>query len=243
MYQASEDIDVLREYEDALMKRPSNYMSFVDGPYETDAPVYSWADRGDDVLAESNFYAMLAMLQGVNPDHVRDAYESHWLVGSLRVIYVQVYADPVDFRSPEPVTLYSEGFRAAVGALIGLIDYPVLDDSDFSEREWTAWESTVNDALDSARRAHDDTPEFDQAVYAILTGGLRTVSGDRYRYIEDLVSHGEISFDAVDWDDARRAWDAVRDELYGEDAARQFEAIQLDRWRIDPSQPVLWQQF
>jgi hypothetical protein len=220
-------------------------MSFVDGPYETDAPVFQWADRGDDLVAESNYHAMLAELQAIdNGDHVYEANESHWLVGNLRVIYVRVYADPVDWRSPDPVTLYSAAFREAVSMLYGLVDYPLLDESDYSEREWNAWESTVDDALDSASRKHDDTPEFDQAVYSLLTGRHRDSEGSLYVHIEDLVSDSETRAESVDWDAAQAAWDAVRDELYGQDAARQWEAIQRERWAPDPPiQAVLWVQF
>lgn len=118
--------------------------------YDTHGCVMSWADRGDDILAESNYLCVLEHLQGVavqddgdaqeTPDeYVLDVSVSHWLVGSLRQLFIQVYDDAGEF---------TETFKEAVCVVIALReDYPVFDDSDFSEREWEAARRDEDDAL------------------------------------------------------------------------------------------------
>lgn len=230
-FKASDDVDILRKAEDEAMQRPDNFAFFGDRdgdevPFETHAPVYSWADRGDDLVAESNFHVMLEELQGIDSDNVYDTSESHWLVGSLRVIYVRVYGPPAEFMSPDPVTLYSNAFRAAVDMAHAMADYPLLDDSDFSQRESEAWMATVTDALDSAARKHNDTPEFEAGIWSLLVGYHNDGS---HLDLWDEISHGDSSPDSVDWDAAQRVWDACRDTLYEYDAASQWAAIVRER--------------
>lgn len=76
--------------------------------------------RDSDVLAESNFHSMLRMLGGES-DTVRVIRESHWAVGWVEWIGIH--------QSDE------KSLRAADQALAALEDYPILDESDFSERE------------------------------------------------------------------------------------------------------------
>jgi hypothetical protein len=197
--QSDIDPDTLAEYERNLMVRPSNYGRHTDyGQYETHAPVYAVAINADDVLAESNWHAMLDMVNGAARDgfdDVHDLGESHWGWGPIDVIYVRV--------RDECTGRFTPAWIEAVGALLALQDYPVLDESDYSDREYAAWESTVNDAVDCAIRGHrEDTDADRQAFYALLTrqDGLM----DTFGYPSD----------SVDWDRVAKAYATVRDEHY-----------------------------
>ena len=76
--------------------------------------------RDSDCLEESNFYSMLSALGGES-DTVQVVRESHWAVGWVEWIAIH----ESDF----------DALRAADGMQERLEDYPILDESDFSERE------------------------------------------------------------------------------------------------------------
>ena len=76
--------------------------------------------RDSDCLEESNFHAMLAALGGES-DTVRCVRESHWAVGWVEWIAIH--------ESDEKALRTADGLRQK------LDDYPILDESDFSERE------------------------------------------------------------------------------------------------------------
>lgn len=159
--------------------------------YTSHAPVMSWAERGDDFLAESNYRAALELLTVAAgddaDDHVIDATISDWLVGSLRQIFVQARDESGAFT---PV------WREAVRIAYALKDYPVLDESDLSERESAEFDRQLEDALWQARNAFDtaryredeDAPDIDdethervtQGVYETLSDGAEFHGGDSY---------------------------------------------------------------
>lgn len=245
MYGTTEpDVDRLEWWADTLLVRPNNFMAWSDfGQYDTAAPVAHRARNADDILTDSNYAVMLRELLTVDEnddtDTVHDLGESHWAFGPMDALYVDVWSGPDSeeralWCSPQPDTelhLYSPAFRLAVSMLEALADYPILDEGDYSEREWEAWESTVADAFDSAARTHRDvdTPEFEQGVWDVLTGyGPQ----GRTRDPIDPFSHGDSHPDSVDWEAVQTAYDAARDELLEE-----YAALYVGAW---PGQLALW---
>jgi hypothetical protein len=197
------DIDTLVEYAESGLERPSDAAFWDERLYSTHAPVIGWAERGDDILEESNYLSALDLIRGAAgedvEEHVIDATVGHWLVGSLRQLFVQVYED-------ESREEFTQAFIEAVEIAEGLKDYPVVDESDYSEREWKQYEENLSEALDDAQRQYDlDTDEEAQAI----RDAFYDVQGDR-----------------LPWDGVDVSWDAV-EELYREVRDEHFTALVL----------------
>jgi len=124
--------------------------------------VFLGRNRDSDLLTESNFEVALAELGGES-DTVVVVREGHWAVGWVEWIAVH--------RSN------TKALELADEMIGALADYPVLDDSDLSEREWNAahdaWESmSVEDRMDLCRDAgvsiyaarHDHIPSDDSGM-------------------------------------------------------------------------------
>lgn len=237
------DADMLARWAATSLERPSDYMNFDrETQYETHGAVMNWANRGDDLIAESNFHVMLEELNGTveNDGSVGDVLDrsaSHWLVGSLRTIFVRVYLEGWDAakvarvakRAPgDVVRLYTPAFRRAVDLLVKLWDYPLLSDDDHSEREHEAWQSVVNDAIDSAMNDFPDDSETEQVMfYELLTSGYRSKREPQYveyRDLYDMFSRGESRPDSVDWDAVSNEYARVRSDHFEWLAERHWSA-------------------
>jgi hypothetical protein len=93
--------------------------------------------RDSDCLEESNFDAMLAELGGES-DTVHVVRESHWAVGWVEWIAIH--------ESDE------KSLRAADEQCKRLEDYPVLDEEDYSLREFEECERTWGDCYTVSER-------------------------------------------------------------------------------------------
>lgn len=198
-------------------ERPADAAFWDDRCYATHVPVYGWADRGDDILAESNFHAFLAALEGVvahdesgaseaRGDDVYDASASHWLVGSLQQIWVRVYVSD-DWEDQEPdAREFTPVFAEAVSIATGLREqYPILDESDYSDREYKRWEELVDQAIhDAARDHYEDSDAECQAFYTLLT------YHDSYR---DRL-YDQCGYPDPDWDEVAKLYAEVRNEHF-----------------------------
>jgi len=138
------------EYTLERWTRPDSFMAMDSGwQYSKAAFVFLGRHRDSDLLTESNFECALAALGGES-DTVRVVREGHWAVGWVEWIAIH-----------ESDT---KALNIADDILCALSDYPVLDESDFSEREWNAaqdcWESLpLSERLDLCRKA-------DVSIYA-----------------------------------------------------------------------------
>jgi hypothetical protein len=173
------DNETLERAEREAMQRPGPCGIWDDRLYNTHAPVIGWAERGDDLMEESNYLTVLAHLQGIavhddgdaqpeGNDYVIDATMGHWLVGSLRQVFVRVRDDAGEF---------TQVWVEAVGTVTFLReDYPLFDESDYSEREWARFEENLEDALIYAAREfvwddNDDVTEIRERVYTQMHDG------------------------------------------------------------------------
>lgn len=105
--------------------------------------VFLGQSRDSDTLTRSNFECGLEALEGES-DTVIVVRESHWAVGWVEWIAIH----ESDVRS----------IIRAEGMLCALSDYPVLDESHFSELEWTEaqnyWESlSIRDRIELCAEA------------------------------------------------------------------------------------------
>ena len=170
----SDDAEHMAAAAKEALTRPRDFMSYDDRWYMTHGCVMEWADRDDDIMAESNYHVALDRLNGAiahdetgaseaRGDDVEDTGMGHWAVGSLRQIMVRVYTD-------DTCTEYTPAFREAVEIAWQLrYESPILDESDHSEREHNAFVATVDDALDSAARDYGDDSEAERAAFTFLS--------------------------------------------------------------------------
>jgi hypothetical protein len=116
--------------------------------------------RDFDCLERSNFVAMLAALGGESGT-VQVVRESHWAVGWVEWIAIH--------ESDETA------LRAADEQQERLENYPVLDEDDWSRREWEGaaetWDRlTVGDRIATFRRHGYSADSFGQLLCAVRDG-------------------------------------------------------------------------
>ncbi|ATE85177.1 hypothetical protein SEA_GOBY_73 [Streptomyces phage Goby] len=254
------DIDTVQEYADNALERPSDAAFWDDRCYTTHAPVIGWADRGDDILEESNYHSAKALIEGAatEDEHVFEGTAGHWLVGSLSQVWVQVYEtrpecstigceEESEYLATYTLASYdSEGFcaehkEALEGAFLAellriefedhprdftaafieaveiqeaLKDYPILDETDFSEREWERFEENSKEAIEEAQRSHpedsiEDITEIENRIFS------ESALSDLFGY----EGNAEVSWDAV-----ADIYDEYRDAYFLE------RATEVYRW-------------
>lgn len=224
------DADTLAKAAREALTRPSDSAWFDERLFDTHGCVYTWADRSDDVLDESNFHTMLTELEGIaasedndcESDDVMDVSASHWAVGSVRHIFVRVYDESGDIT---PV--FAEAARMA---LYIRDEYPILDESDYSEREWKAYEEDQDNALDQVVRTHGDDSAED----------VEKITERFYSAVSDGRFDTYLGSEGADWDVVAEGYNAVRDEYFDEQAAEFAEGYQpSDVPTVDPNQGTL----
>lgn len=258
------DREILEEIAEKCLERPSDAMFWDDRLFTTHGAVMHWAERGDDILEESNYLSALELIKGAAGDdadeHVIDGTSGHWLVGSLRTIYVQVYDDNAmrcrecgdiarwvarrrksDRRrfycepckdawysnmeswnlSTTPAVEYrpkfTAAFKEAAEILVGLQGYPVVDESDYSEREWNAYEETLKEAVEHA-----------QGEYVLLDSDEEAEATAR-RFYDDEGNAHRMSWcraEDVDWEVVAEEYKAARDAYFEE------RAYEIYRWNV-----------
>lgn len=125
------------------------------------AIVYA-SNRDSGLLDQSNAAviakAMESFTAGDDPDVVAERH-SHWLVGHVDGFSVRVFDAHGDI---------TEAFRTYYGLLEQMESYPVLDESDYSDREY---EATLSNLTDAAWRLKNEfkLPEgWEPEVYSWL---------------------------------------------------------------------------
>ncbi|MFF7800228.1 hypothetical protein [Streptomyces olivaceus] len=257
------DRDTLDEIAEQALERPSDAMFFDDRLFTTHGALFHWAERGDDILEESNYLSALAAIQGAAGDdvdeHVIDGTSRHWGFGSLRTIYVQVYDDNAmkcrecgdvatciakrrkrDRRrfycawhgerwvaemarwnlSVAPLENYRAKFTPAFVEAAELVDYlrgggSILDESDYSEREYEAFEEALKTAVEQAQRDYYDTCDEDDKI------------AERF-YEDESATHRNqwCHPDDVCWVTVAEEYGAARDEYFDE------LAYEVYRWNV-----------
>jgi len=117
--------------------RPDSFLAWSDSWFYTDkAFVFLSRHRDSDLLTESNFECGLREIGGES-DTVNVVRESHWAVGWVEWIAIH-----------ESDT---KALAIADEILCALSDYPVVDEGDFSEREYEAAQDYWSDLNISER--------------------------------------------------------------------------------------------
>lgn len=196
------------------LTRPSDAVFYDDRLYTTHGPVLAWAERGDDILAESNYLTVLPFLESAAEDeeHVLDVTVRHWAVGSLRQIFVQVYEEDSE--------TFTAAFREAVVVAHSLRDYPVWDEDDYSERELARFDSNLDDAIQWVI-GHDEVFEDDSNSDAIVAQAMEVGA------LFDLF--GRHADAEVSEDDVRRVLMEARDDFYRQRGEEFMQAAHPDQ--------------
>ena len=175
-----------------LWKHPKDYMGatwegYYVGPSRT---------RDSKALENSNFDAALKMLGGEDEEKgVEVARANHWAVGWVETIMVR--------QDAKDKVAILESVEKKMG------DYPVLDEDDFSDREYQEWESSYDswgkdEVLNEIGKYLGDesaadtplTPEMEENLHRVvldhfsINGGEM---GDVNRVIKDLEESGFIN--------------------------------------------------
>lgn len=152
------DPEALAEFATQILDRPGDMGVWDDRLYSTHGGTISWAERSDAILSESNYLMALDRVLADSGlpegEDVIDGSFGHWAVGSLRQICVRVYV--WDEENEAPSDEYTQAFLSMYSIGKALKEYPVLDESDFSERENEAWDTAYVEALASARNSSEE---------------------------------------------------------------------------------------
>lgn len=112
---------------------------------------------------------------------------------------------------------FTPAFIRATELALALQDYPVLNESDYSEREWKAYEETLKEAVEYAQREYTllDTVEDDDAIA-------------RRFYEDESTTHRRqwCRADEVDWEVVAEEYKAARNAHFEE------KAYEVYRWNV-----------
>ena len=134
------------------------------------------SNRDSGLLAQSNEEAINEMLdkytEGDDPDLVFETH-SHWACGHVDGFSVRVY---------RPDGTITEAFTEVCGIQERLADYPLLDEEDYSEREWNA---TLENYRSEIGHYRSDLPDgWESEVYRHFS------DNGEYQYIENRDDQG-----------------------------------------------------
>jgi hypothetical protein len=133
--------------------------------------------RDSDCLEESNFAAMLKALGGES-EVVTVVRENHWAVGWVEWIAIE------DDGSEESAT----ALRIADELRGRLDDYPILDESDYSDRETSAANDVWRDCYDAKQRIEYIREHRNQFEFYDFADMLSCVRGNYFAgYASELI--------------------------------------------------------
>lgn len=135
--------------------------------------------RDSDTLEKANFIAALEMLGGENDPDVIVARASHWGVGWVETILVHKDSDKV------PVL---EKIEAQIS------DYPVLDDSLYSEMQVEEWNNDYENWAKDEALSELELEEQEDGSF-INPDGLIISEDDLHTIVVDLLSEGYSTSD------------------------------------------------
>ena len=186
--------------EDAASEAAGNWRTFTcfvwDRARDLDDPD-AWAiiythDRDSGLLDLSNAHAIAKALTAVQrratePDVVFESH-GHWAVGHVDGLSIRV------FKGGE----ITDAFRTYHGLAERLADYPILDESDYGEREYVATVENIADAAWRLKGEYDLPDGWECDVYSWL-------SEHRQRAVENRDDRGGYPEE----DDLRAAFEAL----------------------------------
>lgn len=158
------DDDTLVKLAEQSLTRPSDFGYYGNYPlFESWGITPIGQHRDSDALDRSNYRRILADMTKSHPDEdmgetvlewISDFRSSHWAVGWSEQIIVRVLYDADEDITPSNIT---SAFREIMEIADYLsTDYPVYDDSDYSELELEEYNEAFDSAWDDLVRHWDD---------------------------------------------------------------------------------------
>lgn len=124
--------------------------------------IFYTAHRDSGLLAQSNAAVISKALEpfteGDDPDVVMESH-SHWAVGHIDGFSMRVFDSQGEI---------SEAFRKYHELTQAMDDYPVLDESDYSDREYEATLENITDAAWRLKRQFNLPEGWESEVYSWL---------------------------------------------------------------------------
>lgn len=185
--------EAIRDFIVAMMTRPDSYGTSDKDLFETWGLTPFGQHRDSDLMAQSNYESVLRDLQAEFPGDIGVQHAGHWGVGWCDTITVRVMrerpAQPPrlygtalekweaswEYHESRVTSLEGAALSrwietrvtpAAVRAAeicTTLRDYPLYDESDYSEREHEKMLEAWHEAWSEMHRCWDDEPEWDGA--------------------------------------------------------------------------------
>lgn len=171
------DDETILDYARQALERPSESYWNDDTLWITHTLLFAYAPGSDDLVGESNYQCILEDLSTAyakSPDAITAGGFGHWTYSHYDAVRVRV--------------TYANGeihpaFADAVAIALALQDYPLYSEDDYSEREWKAWESAIEEA---ARYALEDESDGDE----IRSDVLEYLHSDR----AELVGYHDVGY-------------------------------------------------
>lgn len=143
--------------------------------------------RDSKILEETNFDLMSKELMQEFPEDFRIETYNHWAVGHVVRLCVRVLKEDKEITEDN----ITEAFAKAMYCKDGLMDYPVWDDSEYSERLYNAAIDAIEDLHYPISSMVDTTIEsWSSEVYRYLSeemGVYVDVDADIYPTDEDIL--------------------------------------------------------
>ena len=111
----------------------------------------------DQSNAEQIRKALESFTEGDDPDVVEESH-SHWAVGHIDGFSLRVFRDGQ----------ITEAFRTFHSLMESLAEYPILDESDYSEREYEASYENIGHAAWSLKQEYDLPDDWQSQVFEWL---------------------------------------------------------------------------
>lgn len=172
------DIEILKSW----LEEPSyfGYYGDNDGMFETWGYLpFAVVTRDDrDTLNLSNQQAVLAEIEKINPKHIEIQSNGHWACGWVEQIAVKLFHNGKPTKSGlKALELYRE-----------IEDYPILDESDYSDREYEATNDDIDRFAKEFKNALLEYFKLDEKPESLTDEELLSIASEIYR--EDCIYRG-----------------------------------------------------
>lgn len=206
------------------LKRPDDF-----GWFGGDEMFVTWSFAGinllknaDDVLNESNFHVISTDLMNKFPDDFDIVGSNHWAWGSIDQLRVRVLKND----SGVAYENLTEAFKALMEWHETLMDYPVADEYDFSDRE----DKAMIDDL-TYRLEHDDP--FKYVIH--VAGDHEELAWDLVSEINDMGSWCSYSEPASDED--------ILEAAFNLGYCKFEEAEYWNEWAESNKKQIVWNHY
>jgi len=168
----------IAETKNYAKNRPSDF-SWYEKPEWNDNNIvlYHYQTRDSGLIEESNGQYIEKQFKQYNDDTVQFQDFNHWTCGWIKAIAVKIHNDENEF---------TEAFLTLCDIFEKLDDYPLLDEDDYSTREWESVQRSIKEAVSFWARNHDELTEVDEDKIGYIISQDCEISEDYYPSDEEI---------------------------------------------------------